>query len=234
MARRGPRQSVKAGRRSGRSAKGTDRSGRSAKTFARRAPTREPYDFVLIVCEGTKTEPNYLGGLRAAYLLSSTNIIILHSGATDPRSIAEFTLAEMGREPYDRAYCVFDRNGHQTYDEALRLIAVSSEGRSGKLVAITSWPCFEVWLLLHFTFTSAPFTSSASRSAGDKVLAELMKHMAKYQKGQKGVFEALLPRLSTAISHAKSLEKHNEKTQSANPHTKMHELVEHLIAIKKS
>jgi RloB-like protein len=218
----------------GRSAKVRWRGTRSAKTFARRAPTREPYDVVLIVCEGTKTEPNYLRGLRLAYSLSSTNIIILHGGVTDPRSIVEFALSEMGKDPYDRVYCVFDRDGHQTYDEALSLIATSAEGRAGRLVAITSLPSFEVWLLLHFIFTSSPFAATGSRSAGDNVMAELLKHMADYQKAHKGVFEALASRLNTAIANAKRLERHNRAAGTNNPHTKMHELVEYLIAIKKS
>src|SRR5882757_9752287 len=99
------------------------KAGRQAKTYARRGPQREPYDLVLIVCEGTKTEPNYLTGLRNAYRLSSANIKILPAGATDPMSIVAFTQSEMTREQYDRAYCVFDRDGHQTYDGALQRIA---------------------------------------------------------------------------------------------------------------
>jgi hypothetical protein len=58
--------------------------------------------------------------------------------------------------------------------------------------------------------------------------------MANYQKGQKDVFDAMISRLDTAISNAKRLERHNNATRTTNPHTKMHELVEHLIALKKS
>src|SRR4051812_3937703 len=105
------------------------RSSRAARSFARREPSREPYEFVLIACEGSKTEPHYLMGLRTAYSLSSANIKIVHDGATDPRSIVGFALAEMSKEGYDRAFCVFDRDGHQTYDEALRLVSTSDEGK---------------------------------------------------------------------------------------------------------
>jgi len=61
--------------------------GRSAKAYARRGPTREPHDYVLIVCEGTKTGPNYFFGLSNNYSLSSANIKILHGGATDPKAL---------------------------------------------------------------------------------------------------------------------------------------------------
>jgi len=45
------------------------RKGRTATEYVRRGPEREPYEYVIIVCEGKKTEPNYLNGLRVAYRL---------------------------------------------------------------------------------------------------------------------------------------------------------------------
>jgi hypothetical protein len=134
----------------------------------------------------------------------------------------------------DRAFCVFDRDSHQTYTEALKLIAASAEGRAERLVAITLWPCFEIWVLLHFAYSIAPFASSGNRSACDNILAEVQRHMASYAKGYRGVFEALTPRLDTALSNAKKLEKHNQTTGTTNPHTRMHELVEALTGLKKT
>lgn len=219
-------------KRASRIAKRQRRGGRSAKTFARRGPIREPYDFVLIVCEGSKTEPNYFAGLRTAYSLSNANIEILHGGATDPKSIVGFALAKMGQEGYDRAFCVFDRDGHQTFDEALGIVSSSAEGKANRLAAITSWPCFEIWLLLHFTYSAAPYTATGGRSAGDKVLAEVLKHITNYQKGQKGLFEALAPRLGNAIMNALRLEKQNKTTGTDNPHTRMHHLIKYLTTLK--
>jgi hypothetical protein len=208
------------------------RSGRLARTFARREPKREPYDYILIVCEGAKTEPNYLQGLRTAYSLSSANIKIVHD-KTDPKSIVEYALTEMAKDDFDRAYCVFDRDGHQTYDKALQLIGQSDEGKQGRLMAITSWPSFEIWILLHFAYTTAPFNAAGRKSAGDRVLAEVLKRMAGYTKGGKGVFEALASKLETALTNAKKLEKHNATTKSNNPHTKVHLLVTALISLKR-
>jgi len=37
---------------------------RRPESYRRLSPQREPYDYVLIVCEGEKTEPNYFYGLR--------------------------------------------------------------------------------------------------------------------------------------------------------------------------
>ena len=146
------------------------RRGRVATEYIRRGPQREPYEFILIVCEGEKTEPNYLGGLRATYRLSSANIKIVHPDATDPMSIVNFAETELGckDEGYDRVYCVFDRDSHANYDAALRRIQNSQHGISGRLQGAISVPCFEIWLLLHFRYSTASFTASGRRSACDK------------------------------------------------------------------
>ena len=77
---------------------------RAAGSYARRGPVREPYDRVLIVCEGKKTEPYYFRGLRLHYRLSSANIEIMPADGTDPLSIVSFAQTRLG--DYDRAFCV--------------------------------------------------------------------------------------------------------------------------------
>lgn len=205
---------------------------RSAADYTRRGPVREPYDFVLIVCEGQKTEPNYLDGLRLSYRLSNANIRVMHPGGTDPMTLVQFAEAEMAREGYDRAYCVFDRDGHANYDAALVRLTVSENGRAGKLFAITSVPCFEIWVLLHFKYTSAAFNSAGSQSACDKVLGEIKRHFADYTKGHPGVYGRLAERREQAVVHAARLEKENARTGSENPATKMHQLVTYLCNLK--
>lgn len=49
--------------------------------YARRGSIREPYDYVFVVCEGEKTEPIYLQGLKIAYRLSNANVRIIHPDA---------------------------------------------------------------------------------------------------------------------------------------------------------
>src|SRR5215207_5340983 len=127
------------------------RRGRSADTYSRPGPVRQPYDHVLIVCEGRKTEPNYLQGLKSAYRLSSANIKVVHPSATDPMSIVRFAEAELRDGDYDRVYCLFDRDTHSSYTTAIQRVSNLPAARAGQLSAVTSVPCFEVWLLLHFT-----------------------------------------------------------------------------------
>lgn len=199
-------------------------------SYARREPKREPYDYVLIVCEGSKSEPSYLRALRTAYRLSNANIEITPADGTDPMSVVRYAEARM--EPYDRVYCVFDRDGHANYDEALRHVKDSKAGRAGKLAAITSWPCFEVWLLLHFRFSTAAFVAMGRRSSCDRAVNELKEHLPKYAKGYASVYADTSHHLATAIAHGKRLEKYCSDCGSDNPATKVHVLVEYLIGLK--
>lgn len=45
-----------------------------ARVLQRRAAVRKPYERLLIVCEGEKTEPQYLREIQQAYRLSSTHL----------------------------------------------------------------------------------------------------------------------------------------------------------------
>jgi RloB-like protein len=207
-----------------------NRRRRTAGSYARRGPIREPYDRVLIVCEGKKTEPYYFGGLRLQYRLSSANIEITPADGTDPMSIVSFAEARLAE--YDRAFCVFDRDGHQNYDAAVARVAQSTEGEQGDLVAITSWPCFEFWLLLHFSYTAAPFHRAGKKSSGDRAMVKLATHIPGYKKGSKNIYALLAPKLPNAIRNAVRLHRENARTASSNPSTQVHKLVQYLMTLK--
>ena len=206
---------------------------RGRPAYRRRAPVREPYDVVLIVCEGQKTEPNYLDALRQANRLSSVNVRIVPPNRSDPLGIVKFAISEMRKDPeYDRAYCIFDRNGHATYNAALQRARQSPLGKANRLFAISSVPCFEIWLLLHFNYSNAPYIAVGGTSACDLVIRDLRAHFPNYAKGSLSVFGELTARLPQAQTHATWLERHNRVTTSDNPSTQMHNLVKYLTKLK--
>jgi RloB-like protein len=200
---------------------------RRNRSFERAGPIREPYEFVLIVCEGTKSEPNYFKEMRSLYRLSNTNVKILPADGTDPLSIVAFANQRLVREGYDKVFCVFDRDGHINYSDAMRELATNP-----KLKTINSVPCFEVWILLHFLFTAAPFNAVGSDSACDCVIKVLRAHLPNYKKGASSLFSDLEPKLATAIANSKNLERHNKATGTENPFTGIHVLVEFLKNLK--
>lgn len=195
---------------------------------------REPYDVVLIICEGEKTEPRYFRKLCTAYRLSNANIIIAPpEHGNDPLSIVHYAEHQLEiSSDYNRVYCVFDRNGHATYAEALQKIKDSRHGKSQRLMAIPSVPCFEVWVLLHYAYTSAPFNAVGRKSACDQVTKQVMGYCKKYHKDFAGVFEELKDRTDAAVTNAERLEIHNQKTNSENPSTDVHHLVTYLRSLR--
>jgi len=152
------------------------RKERKAKSLRRRRAMRAPYDVILIVCEGGKTEPNYFSELKKAFRLSNTNVRIFGRGA-DPLSVVNFAIKTFRQEPeFDRVYCVFDRDRHTTYDSALDKVRRTRLGKGTKIFAISSVPCFEFWLLLHFIYTTKPFDAPPGNSICSRVIEELKKN----------------------------------------------------------
>jgi hypothetical protein len=100
------------------------------------------------------------------------------------------------------------------------------------MTAITSWPCFELWMLLHFRYSSAPIAKTGKKSSGDMACEELRRHVPAYQKGHKTVYEELLPKLTAAMVNARRLQKENVRTGANNPATRVHEIVDYLLKLK--
>jgi hypothetical protein len=175
----------------------------------------------LIICEGSKTEVGYFEDLRNALNLSQENVQIQHVD-TSPKKIVEFALGacskKRARQWFDEVFCVFDRDNHCSFDEAVCQINAHK-----KLNAITSTPCFEFWLLLHFGYTDKPFNGTPNKSIGDHAKAELKLKpgFENYEKSD-SVYKKLSDKTENAIRNAKKLEK---SSHGENPSTQVHLLV---------
>ncbi|RPI75994.1 MAG: RloB domain-containing protein [Desulfobacteraceae bacterium] len=215
---------------------------RRERELIRRANIRSGYDVVLIICEGAKTEPNYFKALRTHLRLNKENIVI-HEGhkGNDPQSLAiaaeEASTKERSRDPekqgYDRVFVVFDKDAHAGYNNALQKIDGLNKRFKGKFEAIVSVPCFELWLLLHFGYTTKPYAATGNKSPCDNLISDLEKHIPGYAKGAMGSFEKTKDFLDEAVKNARLLEQHQETARTDNPSTKVHHLVECLRGLSK-
>jgi hypothetical protein len=200
----------------------------------RRGPKREPYDRVLIVCEGEKTEPYYFNELKDHYRLSTANISVTPASGSDPLSIVHTAKsikadATRQRNPYDRVYCVFDRDEHANFEAACQQMA------DARLDSARSWPCFEVWLLLHFRYSREPLARSGRRSPADNCIRTLREQrgMEDYQKARRGLFAKLLPRLEADAKVNAERSRRDACTDGEdNPSTEVHTLVAYLQQLK--
>ena len=209
------------------------RKERKAELLRRRRAMKEPYDVILIVCEGEKTEPNYFTELKKAFRLSNANVRICGRGS-DPLSVVNFAVETFRREPeFDRVYCVFDRDRHTTYDTALDRVRRTRLGKGSRIFSIPSIPCFEFWLLLHFVYTTRSFDAPPGDSICSRVIEELKKYLPAYKKGCQDIFDTIQDKLDNAISNARKVEQFHQTSGTDNPSTLVHSMVEYLRDLKK-
>ena len=202
---------------------------RGRSRLRRNPPKREPYDRVLIVCEDAKTEPAYFRAFTDRYRLSTANVAIVGSGS-DPRFLVrnakQLRADEIRRgDPYNAVYCVFDR------DEHAHFAAASDEAQAGGLRLARSWPCFEFWLLLHFTYHRRPYARSGNRTAAQNCARDLRPYLPGYRKRVAGVFDDLLSRVETAKRNAERARSDASITDQDNPSTEIHSLVAYLQSL---
>lgn len=211
------------------------RKAKQANDMKRRQGKRAPYDKVLIVCEGEKTEPNYFNELKDFYKLNSANVKVTGDCGSSPKSVVNYA-RELYRQagdagdPFDRVFCVFDKDTHDNYHSALDTLR--SIAQKGVFTAITSVPCFEYWLLLHFKYTDRPFHATGSHSIAATVLRELRVEWPEYEKAIKGSFAHCIKQLDFAKANARRVLLSAEANSSDNPSTRVHELVEYLQHIQ--
>ncbi len=139
---------------------------RQRKQFERKRACRATYDRILIVSEGSKTEPNYFGEIRSFYRLHGTNVQVHPSEfGTQPLQVVPYARGlfmngdrkkQIQRRAFERVYAVFDRDDHTTYHNALTFANSLDDNLRNDLhqpvafKAVASVPSFELWLLLHF------------------------------------------------------------------------------------
>lgn len=210
----------------------------SHRKLDRKKAKRDAYACVLIVCEGEKTEPNYLRELIDHLKLNSANVEVDGRCGSSPDSIWGYAKRCCQEEvkkgdAYDRVYCVFDRDSHTTYDATVA--AIHSAKPKGRYYVITSVPCFEYWLLLHYEFSTRPYNRTGRSSPCDCIIEELKGkgYLPDYSKGDKGVFAQIMGQTDRAIAYSKRALCHAQKADTDNPTTLMHNLVEYLQNLKQ-
>jgi len=207
------------------------RKARMASDLERRKSKRAPYDRVLVVCEGLKTEPNYLDELIDCLKLNSANVEVDGSSGSSPVSVVQHTKSRYAEErqkndAFDRVFCVFDKDTHASYAQALDEVARSVPRRV--FSSINSVPCFEYWLLLHFVFSTRSYTGAGARSACARLIEELHRYIPGYSKGARGLFKDLMDQTDQAVAFSKRALQEASRNDTDNPTTLMHELVEYL------
>jgi hypothetical protein len=214
---------------------------RQKRQLERKLGRRASYDRILIVSEGSKTEPNYFREIRAAHRLHTANVAVQPSElGTGPIQVVQYAKAlfesgdrsrQIQPRAFEQVYAVFDRDDHRSYFDALQL----AESLDGKLRndnkqpvrfrAMASVPSFELWLLLHYEDIQAPIHR-------DVVMSRLKQHIPGYEKGSGGAYATTASRLGTATHRAQALAAKFNAYSDPEPFTALHELVVLLTTLR--
>lgn len=187
---------------------------------------------ILIAAEGkNKTEKTYFSNFEDGK--KSYNITYARGNNTDPLKLVKMLIKEIDElkldlQDDDVAYCIFDTdvdpNKNKIIEEAIQL------ARKNNIKIITSSPCFELWFLLHYDYTTANMDS-------EEVIKRLKEYYPKYEKNI-NIYPDIIKEIDLAIDRAKKLEKYQTDnnrrigTVEANPNTEVYKIVEYLM--KKS
>lgn len=185
----------------------------------RRRPARQPNPRILIVCEGSRTEPDYFNDLRRAER-RPIELVIVPAGK--PRTVVKKAV-EMQREArrkakrdpflgYDEVWCVFDIDDHPLVPDAMQ------QARDNRIELAVSNPCFELWALLHFQDHQAHIERARLRDI-------CREHMPNYDKVLP--FSVLSRTVEDAIRRAEELDRIQDHrgTPGGNPSTGIYRLV---------
>lgn len=184
---------------------------------------------ILIAAEGkNKTEKTYFSNFEDGK--KSYNITYARGNNTDPLKLVKMLIKEIDElkldlQDDDVAYCIFDTdvdpNKNKIIEEAIQL------ANKNNIKIITSSPCFELWFLLHYDYTTANMDS-------EKVIKRLKEYYPKYEKNI-NIYPDIIKEIDLAIDRAKKIEKYqidnNRRigTVEANPNTEVYKIVEYLM-----
>ena len=178
----------------------------------RNSNSRKRKKIIFIATEGkNKTEKLYFKKFNS----DKVQIRFARGGSADPVNMVSELLSEckdMGFDPEagDTAYCVLDSDFAVSKNNQIAL--ADKKAAANDLSLIVSSPCFELWYLCHYDYSTKAFNSN------EEVIDELRKRIPQYDKNKEDMYELLRPIQDNATTNAKRLEKYNLQC-GKKPHT---------------
>jgi hypothetical protein len=188
-----------------------------------------------IICEGAKdkSESAYFKALIRDCRFDTNSV---HVEVVDTEINTGLELVKVAKsllkkdkkfQDIDEYWVVYDKDKYtkhpQTFDQAYG---------NGINIAFSSI-CFEVWILLHYEFTTKPFEK------WDELIHYMKKEKGfiNYEKGNISTYQKTKSKLQNAINNAKKMNKiiqeghPNSKIYELNPYTDIYKLIEKIKSL---
>lgn len=199
--------------------------GRFFTSKKRNRQNRKEKPMIIITAEGrNETEARYFNGFKTP---DCPYIIKFHKTGhlTDPTKLAESIRKRWDDEEADvrtgdMAFVVVDLDNKE--GKAKEIQQLVAKNRVEKF--IVSNPCFEIWYLLHYEYSTRSYMNA------DAVIKELKKHYPGYEKTS-DMHTLLKDKMKEAIARAERLENYHDAEEhqhpdvNCNPYTDIHKLV---------
>ena len=188
---------------------------------------------VLIVCEGTKTEPNYFEAFaekQQGVIVYDIEVKGLGRGTKD---VVEKAIDLKNKNNYDRVWAVFDRDEFpaKDFNEAIAM------GQKNSIEVAWSNEAFELWYLYHFQNVK----TGVSRKDYEEKISTAVNASPKYKSKKKYRYAKKDPNnykimttygsMESALRYAeaKHLEYADSRYANQNPCTTIYQLVRQLL-----
>ena len=192
-----------------------------------------------IYCEGAKTEPNYLNGYISNNYPGNVRLKIIEIVPTKkntPKQLVDEAVWDK-KHKYpegDFFWVVYDRESKYKYSDKLHMEAYQKAKNNNVNIGLSN-VCFELWLLLHFQDTYAPYSCCDDLIKNSSLHAECKKlGLSSYSKGDKYIFNKIDNLIGKARERAEkmnmdilaSADPFRVQPYHLNPYTDVHKLLD--------
>lgn len=200
---------------------------------AKRRQTRQIVCKILIVCEGTKTEPNYFEAFKKFNRGTNVYDIEVKGLGANTTSVVDKAIDLKNKGNYDRVWAVFDKDSFS--DDKFNNAIIKAE-KNGICCAWSN-EAFELWYLYHFVNRTTGMGRTDYKTAISDAVNKAPNFKAKtkyvYSKNDVRNFEIMTKfgSMDNAIkfAEAQSREYTNQRYATHNPCTMVFKLVRQLI-----
>ncbi|MER6824510.1 RloB family protein [Streptosporangium sp. NPDC000563] len=186
----------------------SSRRQRGGKSLRRTAEKRPELRTIMVFCEGQNSEPDYINGLkRLPHIAENTALSIeIHPEQGVPLTLVKKAMAYKSDPEIDECWCLFDVEWPQNHPNLPQAIDLA---RSNGINLAISNPCFELWLILHYSNCSA-FMDTNSADSRSRSLDG--------RSGKRIDPEVYMPLRKKAAEHAKRLDARHAQNGTSFPH----------------
>ncbi|MEA3391514.1 MAG: RloB family protein, partial [Candidatus Marinimicrobia bacterium] len=131
---------------------------------------------------------------------------------------------------YDAVWCIFDMDKENENPENYKKALKKANDNNSYVAKV--FPCFELWLLLHFNKSLKPYSNCKN------LTKDLKNEIPDYDKSEKYFktknFPALLEHeLDDAIDNSIKLEEHNEEHQTNSSICDIYKIIQNIRKLSK-